>query len=211
MLEFEMRNGPNKKGLQNRKRIWKLVDDLVRLVHATLDPDRILYGQYLDLRRLDSLNHSLVPHFTTSCLAPKYRTEDYLRQLTKAFSTFDNASFKSRLLSITPSYVRIFNKRLISGLSFQFSDSRTIDVGYINERQKNYISSITYPKVLWIVSSQLGFEAISLDTYPHQYLQNSSSSHTSKVAIARWTLENLRSVCLGLDVSFFRFTVARYS
>ncbi|CAD6443495.1 cc809fd8-7ac7-4113-8ffe-9b05e6c1daf7 [Sclerotinia trifoliorum] len=55
------------------------------------------------------------------------------------------------------------------------------------------------PTCLWLVYSQLGFEAITVDTYPQEYLDSITPSHRTKIAIARWPLKNLKSVHLGFD------------
>jgi len=103
----------------------------------------------------------------------------------------------SELCAVTPSYVFVSNRRLVSGLIFTFSDGKSVDIGYIVGRQSGHLNPAISPKFLWLVSSSLGIETVALDVYPHSLLDRSSG-----VAISKWRLENLRGISLGLDVRY---------
>ncbi|KAF4637822.1 hypothetical protein G7Y89_g243 [Cudoniella acicularis] len=183
-VKSELRKGSNEMNLRNRKRIWKLGADLIALVCAIEEPDRVLHGDIVTLL----LGQIRGP--VASCLALKYDFEG-CQELTQIYMPFGNRSL-SQLRTITPSHVLISNRRLISGLTFTFNDGESVDAGYVMGRRRAHVDSMLSPKFLWLVSSPLGFEAITLDVYPQQFLDGSASRHGKKLAVARWALENLK-------------------
>ncbi|KAF7872258.1 hypothetical protein EAF04_003182 [Stromatinia cepivora] len=188
-MESGLRGGPNKINLRNRKRTWGLVVDLTDLLYAVQEPNRVLCD--------DSVipQGHISPGYVASCLAQKYDSEG-CRELTHRYVCLDN---RSRLCTITPSYILFSNRRLISGLSFEFHDGGYINVGYVVDKPERRVASMVSPTCLWLVFSQLGFEAITVDTYPQEYLDSLTPSYRTKIAIARWPLKNLKGVHLGLD------------
>ncbi|KAJ8071257.1 hypothetical protein OCU04_001592 [Sclerotinia nivalis] len=188
-IESGLKEGPNKINLRNRRRTWKLVVDLTDLLYAVQEPNRVLCG--------DSVipQGQILPGYVASCLAQKYDSEG-CRELTHRYVCLDN---RSRLCTVTPSYILFSNRRLISGLSFKFHDGGYINVGYVVDNPEKRVASMVSPTCLWLVFSQLGFEAITVDTYPQEYLDSLTPSHRTKIAIARWPLKNLKGVHLGLD------------
>ncbi|RDL40331.1 uncharacterized protein BP5553_00310 [Venustampulla echinocandica] len=189
-IKSELKEGPNKMNLRNRKRIWRLGVELINLVRAIKEPDRLLYGD------IDAIMQGQMRSSMASGLAKRFDFQG-CRELTQRFVRLGN---KSRLCAVIPSYVLLSNRQLISGLSFVFSNGKYVDVGYVVSRQRGgYFDSTAVPKFLWLVSSQLGFEAISIDAYPQQVLDGFTSNHGNKVAVSKWSLENLKGVYLGLD------------
>ncbi|ESZ99101.1 hypothetical protein SBOR_0511 [Sclerotinia borealis F-4128] len=187
-IESELRKGPNRINLRNRKRTCKLVVGLTDLICAVQEPNRVLHGN--SIVQQDQIS----PGYVASCLAQRYYSEG-CRELTRRSVCLGNIS---RLCAITPSYVLFSNRRLISGLSFEFNDGGCIDVGYIVDIPEKRVVSTVSPSFLWLVFSELGFEAVAVDTYPQDYLDSLTPSHRTKIAIARWPLEDLKGVYLGL-------------
>jgi len=72
----------------------------------------------------------------------------------------------SRLCAVISSYILLSKRRLISGLSFELSDYKSVNLGYIINRHRCHINSIVSSKVLWLVASQLGFKVVTVDLYP---------------------------------------------
>jgi hypothetical protein len=186
-IQSEMIRGPKGMGLQSRRRIWRLGVDLINLMRAIQKPDRVLHGEFATSYQMRGP--------VASCLAQKYDSEG-CRELEQRFVPLDK-----RLRAVVPSYTLISNRRLISGLSFVLSDSGCVDVGYVVGRQRDHVYSKDLPNFLWLVSSPLGFEAVSLDVYPQQFSAGSIHTYGNKLAIARWKLENVKGICVGLDVS----------
>lgn len=192
-VKFELKDGPDKMNLQNRKRVWKLGIELIDLVGSIEQPNRCLRGD------IPTSIHSQVRGSTASCIAEEYDSQG-CRELTQRFVRLDN---NSRLCSVIPSYVVFSCRRMISGLSFVFSDGEHVDVGYVLRRQGDdcdYTASLNH---LWLVVSQLGFEAISVDAYPQQILDSFTSSYRRKLAVAEWSLEKVKGFYVGLDVAIF--------
>ncbi|TGO35276.1 hypothetical protein BHYA_0164g00200 [Botrytis hyacinthi] len=99
----------------------------------------------------------------------------------------------SNLCTVIPSYVDILERRLVSGLTFGFRDSQSVNIGYI-VGQCNHLVASTSPKILWLVASPLGVEKIAINTYPHSFLDS-----VDELAVSKWSLENLMGICVGLD------------
>ena len=55
------------------------------------------------------------------------------------------------------------------------------------------------------------FETMALDLYPEECLEKSLASHESSIAVAKCKLDDLKGICLGLDVSSLNLHVARNS
>jgi hypothetical protein len=187
-IRSELRKGENKLGLRNRKRIWRLAIELIDLVNAI--EERVLQGDLVT--SLQGQTRSYI----ASCLASKHDSKG-CRELMQRFVYLGN---RSQLCAVTPSYIHFSNRRLVSGLSFEFGDGRSADVGYILARQAGHIHTMVSPRFLYLVASRLGFEAITVDIYPQKLLD---SSNGAEVAIARWALKDVDYVCLGLDVRLF--------
>jgi hypothetical protein len=187
-IQSEIRDGPNRMKLRNRKRIWRLAIDLIDLIQTIKDPGRVLHGD------LGPRIPALRPYSTVSCLALKQDTGG-CRELMQRFAHWGESPAESQLCAVTPSYVLVSNRRLVSGLTFAFSNGPSVGIGYIVGRQSGHLKSTVSPKFLWLVCSPLGIETLALDVYPQSFLDSSSG-----VAISKWRLENLRSISLGLDV-----------
>jgi hypothetical protein len=187
-IQSEIRDGPNRMKLRNRKRIWRLAIDLIDLIQTIKDPGRVLHGD------LGPRIPALRPYSTVSCLALKQDTGG-CRELMQRFTHWGESPAESQLCAVTPSYILVSNRRLVSGLTFAFSNGPSVGIGYIVGRQTGHLKSTVSPKFLWLVCSPLGIETLALDVYPQSFLDSSSG-----VAISKWRLENLRSISLGLDV-----------
>ncbi|KAF4637138.1 hypothetical protein G7Y89_g928 [Cudoniella acicularis] len=167
-ITSEMKNGLNNLKLRNRKRIWKIGLDLISVIRAIKDPDRVLHGDIV------TPPASLMRDPTASCLAMKYDSGN-CRELKQVFVPFDNWSSGTWLSNVIPSYVLVSNRRLISGLTFTFSNGAFIDIG------------------------QFGFEAIDTDGLAERYLHCSASSRPDQLAVSKWPLRDPKGICVGLD------------
>ena len=189
-IKSELKDGPNRMRLRNRRRIWKLAVHLIDVIATVKEPDHILDGD------LPLLAHNQMPGYTASCLARKHDSEG-CRELTQRFVRLSKGA---RLCSISLSYIALLDRRFISGFKLDFTNRKSVTMGYIASRQREHLRFTVSPKTLWLVSSQLGFEAIAFDVYPQRFLDSFISKHGTKIAIVRWTLENIKGICLGLDV-----------
>lgn len=192
-IKSEAKSGPNRMGLQNLKRIWKLGADLIAIVRTIEEPHRALYGSFTSFR-------DQVQGPVASCIALS-PSIDGCRELTEIYVSF-GASQGSRVRAIAPYHIVISNRRLISGLTFLFDNGRSVNAGYIG-RPVNQTDPILSPRSLWLVFSRLGFEAVKLDTYPRQFLH--SYEPACEFAVARWPSGYLKGIWLGLDVSLHIF------
>lgn len=185
IIQFELSLGLFQKNLQNRKRIWRLGVDLVNLVRIIEEPGRVLSGD------IDTGILTQRPCPTVTCLALKDDREG-CRILTRRSVYWGNA--ERRLSDVTPSYVCVSNRQLVSGLTFSFYSGPSVSIGYIKGKIGHQISASS-SQFLWIVASPLGIETIALNIYPHSILHNSSG-----VAVSKWRLDYLIGVSVGLDV-----------
>lgn len=62
-----------------------------------------------------------------------YDSEGY-RELTQRYAFLGGTSSESQLYAVIPSYVLVSNRKLVSGLTFAFSDGHSIDIGYVVDR-----------------------------------------------------------------------------
>ncbi|EMR85594.1 hypothetical protein BcDW1_5834 [Botrytis cinerea BcDW1] len=173
-------------GLINRKRIWQLGIEMVDLMQIIQGPGRLLHGDTI----------ADVPSqwrgSTVSCLALE-KDQKGCKQVTQRSVNWGETNFESRICTVTPSYVDILERQLVSGLTFTFRDSQCVNIGYI-VGQRNHLIASTTPKTLWLVASSLGIETIGTDIYPHQFLDDKDG-----LAVSKWSLEHLMGISVGLD------------
>ncbi|TGO83879.1 hypothetical protein BPOR_0580g00080 [Botrytis porri] len=172
-------------GLINRKRIWKLGIEMVSLMQAIQEPRRFLHGDIVT--DVPNQRH----RSTVSCLALKKDMKG-CKQFTQRSIYWGETHVISQLYTVTPLYVDILERRLVSGRTFGFRDSQSVNIGYI-VGQRNYFVASTSPKILWVVASSLGFENIAINTYPHSFLDS-----LYELAVSKWSLENLMGISVGL-------------
>ncbi|PQE17316.1 hypothetical protein CJF31_00005733 [Rutstroemia sp. NJR-2017a BVV2] len=215
-VRSELRRGSHRQALRNRRRIWKICFELTNLIHSLEDPNRTIYGDtvppsrfYAPPNRLGSgvlwgefVPMSLPqtpPSHSASCIVQTGLDREGCREtLSRYVSLAENS--ERQVTTITPSYIRLINRRLISGLIFGFGDGSCDRIGYITEEDDKHIAStITSSKEVWLVVSQAGFEAITTDAYPQSFLDALTPDHRRTVAVARWSLQDLVWVYLGLD------------
>lgn len=190
-INLEQNKGANQMNLRNRKRIWKLVVDLMNLARTIKDPGRLLLG-----------HPAGSPPFrgsTMSCLAQKTSAEG-CRELIRRTVCLRNGS---QIRAVIPSYILFLDKRLVSGITFAYTNGEVENVGYVLSGKAPIVNSKVSAKYLWLVSSPLGFVSITINELPSQLVE-ASLSHASNLAIARWPLEHLREASVGLDVSFIQ-------
>ncbi|KAM0311465.1 hypothetical protein ACHAO8_007169 [Botrytis cinerea] len=173
-------------GLINRKRIWKLGIEMVDLMQIIQGPGRLLHGD--TIADVPSQWHGS----TVSCLALE-KDQKGCKQVTQRSVNWGETNFESRICTVTPSYVDILERQLVSGLTFTFRDSQCVNIGYI-VGQRNHLIASTTPKTLWLVASSLGIETIGTDIYPHQFLDDKDG-----LAVSKWSLEHLMGISVGLD------------
>ncbi|TEY48015.1 hypothetical protein BOTCAL_0299g00100 [Botryotinia calthae] len=173
-------------GLINRKRIWKLGVEMVDLMQIIQEPGRLLHGD--TITDLPSQCYGS----TVSCLALK-KDKKWCKQVTQRSVSWGVTHVESQICTVTPSYVDILGRRLVSGLTFTFRDSQCVNIGHIVGRLNHMIAS-TSPKILWLVASSLGIETIGIDIYPHQFLDRKDG-----LAVSKWSLEHLMGISVGLD------------
>lgn len=197
-LESEIKSGPSKTGLQNRQRIWKLGVQLGDMVRVVNNPYRSLHGgegpRFIPIEARCSV----------SCVALEYDTQG-CRELIQVYANLGHrphGPHGPRVISALPTYTMVASRRLISGLTFTFSDGRSVRAGYVVNNSTTYTDTDTEycPEFLWLVFSSLGLEAISLGAYSQSYLQQCSSSDGGNIAVSRWPLHRIRALSLGLDV-----------
>lgn len=186
-IQLQLGQGLHKSALRNRKRIWRLGLDLVNLVRVLEAPDRVRYGN------IDTANLHQIRGPTASCVALKFGREG-CKELDVVYVPLENG-----VHSLIPSYIVVSGRQVVCGLSFMCSNGESVDAGYVSRTSRDDSISKDSSKLLWLVSSPLGFEFISLDVCPEKFLDTRPFSDT--VAIARWKLENLKGIHLGLDVS----------
>lgn len=188
-LEFEMSKGPSgvKMSLQNRKRIWKLGVELIAILRSVNNPARAPHGD-----SAESLPVQI--RCSTSCLALSSDAEgcQELKQIRVSFRG-------SRIRTLTPTYIYVSNRRLVSGLTLTTDDYRSIDLGYV-DGHCGPMNPSSQPEFLWIVSSAFGFEEISLKC-PEHILPNQPTPGGHSRGVVRWPIKSLRSLYIGLDVS----------
>ena len=185
-IQSELILGQYQKNLQNRKRIWRLGVDLVNLVRIIEEPGRVLSGD------IDIGIPTQRPCPTVTCLALKDDREG-CRVLTRRSVYWGKKAAACRLSDVTPSFVCVSNRQLVSGLTFSFKSGPSVSIGYIRE-QIGHQTSPSLSQFIWIVASPLGIETVAL-IYPHSILHDSSG-----VAISKWRLDYLIGVSVGLDV-----------
>ncbi|RFU34762.1 hypothetical protein B7463_g1519, partial [Scytalidium lignicola] len=192
IIKSGLEKGPNKSNLQNRKRIWKIGTELITLLHTIQEPDRVLHSNSVTPKQMQGS--------IASCLTLKHDVEG-CRELKQIYVPLDDTYSRSQLCLITPLYILVSNRKLISGLKFTFDDGRSINAGYISGKQQeeNEVNLKLRPGVLWIVSSPFGFEMVSLDDYPQNFLNASISRYRIKLAVAKWSLEGIKGIHLGID------------
>jgi hypothetical protein len=198
-ITSEMKNSLNSLKLRNRKRIWKIGLDLISIIRTIKDSDRVLHGDVV------TLPTSLMGSPTASCLAMKYDSGSF-RELKQVFVPFDNWSSGTWLSNVTPSHILVSNRRLISGLTFTFSNGTFIDIGYVMNRCRDDSETRPNPNFLWLVCSQFGFEAIDTDGLAERYLHCSVSSRPDQLAVAKWQLRDPKGICVGPDVCSYSRT-----
>lgn len=197
IIKSGLKRGPNMASLQNRKRIWKLGVDLITLMRSINEPGRALYGN----ATLPPLPPDQVRGYVASCLALENDSKG-CRELKQVYVPFGSRSSGSLLSTMSPTYIPVSGRRLISGLTFTFQDGRSIDVGYVsrNSSHDQKVTSKLFPNLLWLVLSRQGLGALSLDTYPQHDISQSAFGHD--IGVCRWPLDRLSGIFLGLDVSF---------
>jgi hypothetical protein len=197
-LKLQMEHGPSRTNLLNRRRISKLGVELCSIVMAMNEPGRILRGNVVTSLRNQQRG-------SVSCLALEHDVEG-CRELKQICVNFGNQPTGSRLCAVLPTYTLISNRRLISGLTFIFDDGRSVDAGYVTNRHNGCEDLGVSPKFLFVVCSPLGLEAISVDVYPRRRICQLKSVHGSS-GVARWPIQSLSGISLGLDVClpFFYF------
>lgn len=174
-------------GLINRKRIWKLGIEMVSLMQAIEEPGRFLHGEIVTdvpSQRLCSI---------VSCLALK-RDLKGCKQVTQRSMHWGKMHVESQLCTVTPSYVDILERRVVSGLTFTFSHNQPMNIGYI-VGQYNHMIASTSLKILWLVASSLDIETIGIDIYPHSFLDG-----IDELAVSKWSQDHLMGIFVGLDV-----------
>ncbi|KAH6719313.1 hypothetical protein BKA61DRAFT_597333 [Leptodontidium sp. MPI-SDFR-AT-0119] len=190
-----LRKGPYRLNLLNRKRIWKIGLDLISTIRALSNPGRQLFG------------HNIVPPAsfqgpTANCMATKYAF-GACRQLKQVHVSFENRRSGLRLCDITPSYILISGRRLISGLTFRFSDGTIHDLGYVtkgnNEHTLQRATLTIASKYLWLVCSHFGLEATKTDSIGQTKLEYSTPTPENLIAITRWPTVDLTGVSISLD------------
>ncbi|KAF7853294.1 uncharacterized protein EAF02_011948 [Botrytis sinoallii] len=156
-------------GLINRERIWKLGIEMVSRMQAIQEPGRFLHGDIVTdvpSQRLCSI---------VSCLALK-RDLKGCKQVTQRSMHWGKMHVESQLCTVTPLYVDILERRVVSGLTFTFSHSQPMNIDYI------------------LVASSLGIEPVGIDIYPHSFLDS-----IDELGVSKWSLEHLTRIFVGLD------------
>ncbi len=159
-IQSEMKASPNRMNLRNRKRIWRLAVDMVNLIETAKEPDRVLNGALTP--RIPAQR----PYSTVSCLALEQDIGG-CRELMQRFAYWGERLLEHHIHDVIPSYVFVSNRRLVSGLTFTFGGGPSVDIGYTVGRHSDQMNSVASPKLLWLVSSLLGIEMVTLDVYPH--------------------------------------------
>ncbi|KAH8807076.1 hypothetical protein F5884DRAFT_788462 [Xylogone sp. PMI_703] len=190
IIKSELNQSINRSSLQNRKRIWKLGIDLVTLVQSIRDPKRGLYG---DMKALSDRTHGLF----ASCLASCYDYEG-CRELKQVYVPLESNFAESQLCALTPSYTLLSGRKLISGLTFSFSNSKHVNLGYVTDKRNGQIAPNLCYNPLRLIFSTAGLEAIFADYLP-RLRDMSVSCSEDRLALAQWPLIRLKGVHLGLD------------
>ncbi|PQE26243.1 hypothetical protein CJF30_00000989 [Rutstroemia sp. NJR-2017a BBW] len=180
------------------------------------DPNRTIYGDivppsrfYAPPNRLGSgvlwgefVPMSLPqtpPSHSASCIVQTGRDREGCRETLSRYVSLAEHS-EGQVTSVTPSYIHLVNRRLISGLTFGYGDGSCARIGYVVEEDNKHIPlPINSSQEVWLVVSQAGFEAITTDTFPQFFLDGLTSDHRRRVAVTRWSLQDLSWVYLGLD------------
>ncbi|PVH75964.1 hypothetical protein DL98DRAFT_373857, partial [Cadophora sp. DSE1049] len=187
-------NSSYRLNLLNRKRIWKIGLDLISIIRALSNPDRRLHGH-------DIVTPASLQSPTANCTATKY-SFGTCRELKQVYVSFENRHFESRLFDITPSYILISGRRLISGLTFRFSDGTIYDVGYVTKGNNDHalqIAASIAPKYLWLACSHFGLEATKIDGIGQPNLDYSTPTPGNLIAVTRWPFVDSIGVSIGLD------------
>jgi hypothetical protein len=215
-VRSELRRGSHMQALRNRRRIWKICLELNNLIHTLKEPNRTIYGDIVPPSRFyappNRLGNGVLwgefvplslpqrpPSHSASCIVPNVLDREGCRETLSRYVSLDENSGR-QVTTITPSYIH-GNRRLISGLTFGFSDGSCTRIGHIAEEHNRHTPSpMTSSKEVWLVVSQAGFEAITTDAFPQSFLDALTPDHRRTVAVARWSLQDLMWVYLGLDV-----------
>jgi hypothetical protein len=212
-----LRMGSHRQALRNRRRIWKICLELTNLIHSLMQPNRTIHGDIVPPSRFyappsrwgsgvlwgEFVPLSLPqtpPSHSASCIVQTGRDREGCRETLSRYVSLAEHS-EGQVTSVTPSYIHPVNRRLISGLTFGFDDGSCARIGYVIEEDNKHIPlPMNSSKEVWLVASQAGFEAITTDAFPQSFLDALTSSHRRRVAVARWSLQDLVWVYLGLDV-----------
>ena len=200
-LRLEMESGPNKNGLRNRQRIWKLGVQLGTMAHTVNDSHRTLCGEITRSELIEapcSMSGVALQRDAHGC-----------QELKQVCVHLNERTSVSRVCSVEPTHVIVANRRLISGLTFTFNDGRSMDAGYVISRGNAYANLGSSPEYLWLVFSTLGLEAISLREYPQHYINQRFSSDKHDFAVTRWPVHCISAFYLGLDVCLLSASILR--
>lgn len=188
-VKSELKEGPNKTNLRNRKRIWKVAGELLMLVSTIKNPDRVLHGDLMTSPSSQAGRHGM------SCLASEHDPEG-CRELKQMRVSFGDDIAGSQFQALIPSFIIISDRRLISGLSFIFDDGRSVDAGYVVAGHKDFATR-HHSESIWVICSPAGFETITLGEYPQEIVDRHSES---RIAMARLPCQGLKGIVLGLNV-----------
>lgn len=192
----------------NRRRIWRIGVNLINMIQVIKEPRRVLHGDpVIDYPCQPGFRCELYcrnvsyatevpcqrPCAAMSCLALKDDIEG-CKVLTQRSISWVETYGELQICDVTPSYVSVSGRRLLSGLTFKYSNSPSEGIGYIVGKNDDLVAPAS-PKVLWLVASSLGVETVALEIYPHSFVDGRSD-----VAVSKWSLKRLKGIFVAFDV-----------